>query len=93
MTFLISIVFLIFQIVSGNNLSYCSDRSAAYEVEDLVNGGSELKRNLLLYGDPEGCDLKKLKTQLFPPPPGGLEGSRPPKGWSFVQIPRKLIVT
>lgn len=58
-------------------------------MQDLLLGGSEMKRNLMLYGNPEGYDVNKVKMQLFPSPIGGLEGSRPRNGWSFVQMPSK----
>ena len=65
------------------------DRSAAYEVEQLLLGGSRLVSNLCLYGTAEPSECDDAKRQLFPRPRGGLEASRPQPGWSFVQIPGK----
>ena len=53
----------------------------------MLQGGSGLFRNLLLYGTPDLQDLQYAKQHLFPAPLGGMERATPPNGWSFVQIP------
>ncbi|EDO48474.1 predicted protein [Nematostella vectensis] len=77
------------KVVAVCELSYCSDRSAAYEHQELARGGPDESRNLLLYGSPEAVDMKEYRAHLFPPPLGGLEATQPSKGWSFVQMPNR----
>ncbi|XP_048586303.1 chromatin-remodeling ATPase INO80 isoform X2 [Nematostella vectensis] len=77
------------KVVAVCELSYCSDRSAAYEHQELARGGPDESRNLLLYGAPEAVDMKEYRAHLFPPPLGGLEATQPSKGWSFVQMPNR----
>ena len=72
---------------AGTDVYYCSDRSSAYEIQKLLQGGSDLCRDLLLYGTPEPEDVNYAKKHLFPVPLGGLEGATPDTGWTFVQIP------
>lgn len=75
------------QVTAGTSVYQCSDRSSAYEIQELLQGGTELSRNLLLYGTPDLEEVNFAKRHLFPSPLGGLEGSAPETGWSFVQIP------
>ena len=72
---------------AGTDIYRCSDRSSAYEIQSVLQGGSGLLRNLLLYGTPDLQDLQYAKQYLFPAPLGGMERATPPNGWSFVQIP------
>ena len=72
---------------AGTDIYRCSDRSSAYEIQSVLQGGSGLLRNLLLYGTPDLQDLQYAKQHLFPAPLGGMERATPPNGWSFVQIP------
>lgn len=82
------------QVTAGSDVYRCSDRSAAYEIQNLLQGGSEggseLCRNLLMYGTPDLGDVSYTKQHLFPAPLGGLEAATPQTGWSFVQIPGAL---
>lgn len=73
--------------IAGTDVYRCSDRSSAYEIQNVLQGGSDLCRNLLLYGTPDPEDVGYVKQHLFPAPLGGLEGATPDTGWSFVQIP------
>ena len=81
------ILLFFIQVTAGTSVYQCSDRSSAYEIQELLQGGSELYRNLLLYGTPDLEEVHFTKRHLFPSPLGGLEGSAPETGWSFVQIP------
>jgi len=78
------------QVTAGTDVYRCSDRSSAYEIQSVLQGGSDLCRNLLLYGTPDLQDLQYAKQHLFPAPLGGMERATPPNGWSFVQIPGLL---
>ena len=75
--------------VATSRISYCSDRSAAYEIEKILLGGSPLARNLYQYGTPDPRESEESKGRLFPRPFAGLEAAKPKYGWSFVQIPGK----
>lgn len=75
---------------AGTDVYRCSDRSAAYEIQNLLQGGSELYRNLLMYGTPDPEHVSYVKKHLFPAPFGGLEAATPQNGWTFVQIPGAL---
>ena len=78
------------QVTAGTDVYRCSDRSAAYEIQNLLQGGSELYRNLLMYGTPDLEHVSYVKKHLFPAPLGGLEAATPQNGWTFVQIPGAL---
>ena len=73
--------------ISGTDVYRCSDRSSAYDIQELLQGGSDLCRNLLMHGTSDPELVNCVKHHLFPAPRGGLEGAVPQTGWSFVQIP------
>ena len=67
----------------------CSDRSAAYWLDDLTKCGSLTGENLLLHGSPSGRPAG-WNTFLFEPKySGGIEVAKPKQGWSSVILPDK----
>ncbi|KAJ7389787.1 Putative DNA helicase ino80 [Desmophyllum pertusum] len=65
------------KVTAGTDIYRCSDRSSAYEIQNTLQGGSDLCRNLLLYGTPDLEEVNYAKRHLFPAPLGGLEGATP----------------
>lgn len=65
----------------------CSDRSAAYWIEEMTLFESQEAKNLIVYGSSK---QQKMTPSIFQPLyNGGLEMTKPSQGWSNVILPGK----
>ena len=65
----------------------CSDRSAAYWLEELAQCRSVEGKNLITCGS---ADVRKVTPSIFQPSfEGGIEVAKPKQGWSNVILPGK----
>lgn len=63
----------------------CSDRSAAYWLEELAQCRSREGKNLILHGSTEAF---RVTPSIFQSPYlGGLDVTKPKQGWSNVILP------
>jgi len=78
-----------FQISCRGSPVVCSDRSAAYWLNEIGRFKTREEEQLLLHGLTDSRDKGFVMFQ--PSFPGGLEASKPLQGWSNVVLPGRVL--